>query len=192
METAHRHQMGTSRAFLRLVLVTGLCCGIAAAQTSKTVRHHRVAEGDPDSAKLTDAENDIGNHNFANAEPILKQIVTEHPGSYVAWYDLGYLYHALGRRDASIAAYKKSVEINPDIFESNLNLGLALADAGQPEAEQYLRAATRLQPKSYPEQCRKRAWMALGTYLQSHDSEAAVNAFRHAAAAEPNDPEPHV
>ena len=184
--------MGISRAFLRLVLVTGLCCGIAAAQTSKTVRHHRVAEGDPDSAKLTDAENDIGNHNFANAEPILKQIVTEHPGSYVAWYDLGYLYHALGRRDASIAAYKKSVEINPDIFESNLNLGLALADAGQPEAEQYLRAATRLQPKSDPEQGRKRAWMALGTYLQSHDSEAAVNAFRHAAAAEPNDPEPHV
>ena len=132
------------------------------AQTSgKTVRHHRVEEGDPYSAKLTEAENDLAKRDYAAAEPILRQIVAQHPQNYVAWYDLGYLCHALGRREESIAAYRKSVDAKPEVFESNLNLGLAFAEAGQPEAEQYLRAATKLEPKSEPAQGRKRAWMAV-------------------------------
>ena len=48
--------------------------------------------------------------------------------------------------DDSIAAYRKSVAAKPDVFESNLNLGLQLAKTGQPEAEQFLRAATQLKP----------------------------------------------
>jgi tetratricopeptide (TPR) repeat protein len=163
------------------------------AQTSgKTVRHHRVEEGDPYSAKLTEAENDLAKRDYAAAEPILRQIVAQHPHNYVAWYDLGYLCHALGRREESIAAYRKSLDAKPDVFESNLNLGLAFAEAGQPEAEQYLRAATKLEPKSEPAQGRKRAWMALGAYLQSRNPEQALEAFRQGALADPEDPEPHL
>lgn len=163
-----------------------------AQDTGKTVRHHRVQEGDPDSAKLTEAENDLAKRDYAGAEPILKSIVSAHPANYVAWYDLGFLYHDLGRRDDSIAAYRKSVEAKPDVFESNLNLGLALADTGSPEAEGYLRAATKLQPVSNPEQGRARAWMVLGTYLQSRKPDDAIESFRHAAEADPKDPEPHI
>src|ERR1700757_1986120 len=52
-------------------------------QTSgKTVRHHRVEEGDPDSAKLTEAENDLAKRDYAAAEPILRQIVAQYPQNY--------------------------------------------------------------------------------------------------------------
>jgi tetratricopeptide (TPR) repeat protein len=163
-----------------------------AQDTGKTVRHHRVQEGDPDSAKLTEAENDLAKQDYTGAEPILKGIVSAHPANYVAWYDLGFLYHDLGRRDDSIAAYRKSVEAKPDVFESNLNLGLALADAGSQEAETYLRAATKLQPVANPEQGRARSWMALGIYLQSRKPDDAIDCFRNAAAAGPKDPEPHI
>src|SRR5246127_1272954 len=172
MEAELRVRMGTNR-FLQALLLAICLPALAQSQSSRpSVRHHRVEEN-PDAAKLTEAETDIGKHDYASAEPLLKEIVASHPENYAAWYDLGFVYHALGRRDDSIAAYRKSVEAKPDVFESNLNLGLALADTGQPEAEGFLRAATRLQPVSNPEQGRERAWMALATYLQSRKPEEA-------------------
>jgi tetratricopeptide (TPR) repeat protein len=160
--------------------------------TGKTVRHHTVEEQDPNAAMLSEAETDIGKQDYASAEPLLKKYLDTYPESYAAWYDLGYVYHALGKNEDSIAAYKKSVASKPDVFESNLNLGLALADAGDPQAEQYLRAATTLKPGSNPNQGHRRAWMALGRVLASTKPDEAVAAFREAAALDPQDPEPHL
>src|SRR5579864_3754077 len=186
-----RARMGTNR-FLQ-ALVFAMCLpALARSQSSRpTVRHHRVEEN-PDASKLTEAETDIGKQDYASAEPLLKQIVAAHAENYAAWYDLGFVYHALGRRDDSIAAYRKSVEAKPDVFESNLNLGLALADAGQPDAEQYLRAATKLQPMSDAAHGRSRAWIALGHFLEASKLEDALEAFHQAAIADPQDPEPHL
>lgn len=157
-----------------------------------TVRHHRVEEEDPALAKLTQAEDAIAKNDFASAEPLLKQVIATYPEQYAAWYDLGYVYHALGRKEDSIAAYKKSVAAKPDVFESNLNLGLALADSSPQEAAQYLRAATKLAPASNPEMGHKRAWMALGRVLEASKPDQAIAALREAAAADPKDPEPHL
>src|SRR5215472_11787904 len=157
-----------------------------------TVRHHRVEEQDPALAKLTQAEDAIAKNDYAAAEPLLKQVIETYPEQYAAWYDLGYVYHALGRKEDSIAAYKKSVEAKPDVFESNLNLGLALAESSPQEAEHYLRAATQLTPASDPDMGHKRAWMALGHVLEASNPDQAVTAFRQAAAADPKDPEPHL
>lgn len=176
----------------RLLVAVVLQVSLTAAQTHTTVRHHRVEQGDPDSARLTEAENDITKQDYASAEPLLKQIVANQADNYVAWYDLGYIYHALGRREDSIAAYRKSVEAKPDVFESNLNLGLALADSNQTEAEKFLRAATTLQPRNDPSQGRERAWMALGNLLGASKPDEAINAFRQAGLANPKDPEPHL
>jgi len=164
------------------------------AQTSSqgTVRRHRVEEQDPIAAKLNRAEEAMGKQDYQSAEPILKEVVAERPDDYVAWYDLGFLYHAQDRADESIAAYKKSVQAKPTVFESNMNLGLALAAAGKVEAEQYLRAATKLTPTSQPERGRKQAWIALGHFLEQTDPEEAVNAFRQAAIVDAKDPEPHL
>ena len=173
--------------------VLALCLpALAQSQSSRpTIHHHRVEEN-PDASKLTEAETDISKQDYVSAEPLLKQIVAAHTENYAAWYDLGFVYHALRRRDDSIAAYRKSVEAKPDVFESNLNLGLALADADQPEAEQYLRTATKLQPISDAAQGRKRAWMSLGHFLETSKPQDALEAFRQAGTADPKDPEPHL
>jgi len=157
-----------------------------------TVRHHKVEDEDPALAKLTQAEDAIAKNDYAAAEPLLKEVIETYPEQYAAWYDLGYVYHALGRREDSIAAYKKSVEAKPDVFESNLNLGLALAESSPQEAEHYLRTATQLAPASHPERRHKDAWMALGHLLEAGKPDQAIVAFRQAAAADPRDPEPHL
>ncbi len=182
-----------ARAVALALLGCLITTSLAAQKTSRgTVRHHRVEEQDPLSVKLNSAEDAIAKQDYATAEPLLKQVVEERPDDYAAWYDLGFLYHAQGRIDDSIEAYKKSVQAKPTVFESNINLGLALAASGKPEAEQYLRAATKLAPASHPEQGHKRAWIALGHLLQQPNPEEAVNAFRQAAVADPKDPEPHL
>ena len=162
-----------------------------AQTTGTTVRHHKVEEQDPARAARAEAEADIGKQDYSAAESLLKKSLEAHADDYAAWYDLAFVYHALGRRDDSVSAYRKSVAAKPDVFESNLNLGLALADAGDPQAEQYLRAATQLKPVSSPEQSLPRAWMALGNVLQATKPEEAIRAFRQAAALDPKDPEPH-
>ena len=181
------------RVIAPLVLFVAISCLAATAQSSgKTIRHHRVEEQDPIASKINEAEQDISKQDYAAAEALLKQAVAEAPENYSAWYDLGFVYHATGRRDDSIAAYRKSIAAKPDVFESNLNLGLALADAGQPDAEQFLRAATRLTPISNPEAAKKRAWVGLGHLLESSKPDEAANAYQQAALADPKDPEPHL
>lgn len=162
------------------------------AQTTKTVRHHRVQDQDPSAAKIAEAEADIDKHDYAVAEAALKEAVQQNPNSYSAWYDLGFVYDALGRRDDSIAAYRSSVAAKPDLFESNLNLGLELAQAGHADAEQFLRAATRLTPTSAPADAKERAWLALAHLLEVSKPDEAAAAYQQAALINPGDPAPYL
>ena len=96
--------------------------------------------------EIAQAEDAIQKNDFTGAETLLKKALDEDPHNYQAWFDLGFVLNRLGRADESIAAYRKSVAAKPDVFESNLNLGLMLVRANNPEAEQFLRAATTLKP----------------------------------------------
>lgn len=192
--------MVTSRAGRRIrgciiviaVEFATLLSSSVAQNTGRTVRHHKIEEQDPTASALTEAEADIGKQDYAGAEPLLKKFLETYPENYAAWYDLGFVYHALAKTEDSIAAYRKSVEAKPDVFESNLNLGLALAESENPDAEQFLRKATKLQPMSAPEQGRKRAWMGLGQLLENSKPDDAVAAFVQAEALDPKDSEPHL
>jgi tetratricopeptide (TPR) repeat protein len=154
--------------------------------------HTRVAEEVGASPELTKAEEFIQKQKFAEAEPLLLEAVKSDPGNYVAWFDLGFAENGLGKRDDSIAAYRKSVAAKPDVFESNLNLGLQLAKTGQPDAEQFLRAATQLKPTSHVAEGRARAWLSLAHVLEASKPDDAISAYRQAAVLRPNDPEPHL
>ena len=163
----------------------------SAQSTGKTVRHHRVAETEsPSSAELTKAEAAIEKKDYAAAEPLLKKIVAAAPNNYLAWFDLGFVYNAQGDAQQSIEAYRKSVAAKPDVFESNLNLGLMLAKAGQPDSEKYLRAATALKPTAHVEESQARAWISLGHVLENSNPAGAIDAYRKASALQPKDPEP--
>src|SRR5438309_1043002 len=188
-----RGRPGLRGLCLALVFCLAIAQVISAAQTGKAVRHHKVAVEDPSSPpELTQAEAAIEKKDYATAEPLLKKVVERDGNNYAAWFDLGFLYNALGKSEDSISAYRKSVAAKPDVFESNLNLGLALADAGQPEAEQFLRAAGKLKPASNPVEGRKRAWIALARFLQPAKPDEAVAALHEASALDPKDAEPHL
>ncbi|MFZ0769979.1 MAG: tetratricopeptide repeat protein [Candidatus Sulfotelmatobacter sp.] len=156
---------------------------------------HRIQVEDDDSpaqpVELTQAEAAIEKQNYAAAETLLHKLIERDATSYVGWFDLGFVENALGNVDASIAAYRKSVAAKPDVFESNLNLGLQLAKTGQPDAEQFLRAASRLKPTSHVAEGQYRAWLALGHTLEKSRPEEAVEAFEHAATLQPKESEPH-
>ena len=183
--------MGVTRQ-LGAIAVLAFAIGTATAQTSgKTVRHRSVPE-ENQPTDLTAAEAAIGKKDYGTAEALLNKAVAADPANYAAWFDLGFVYNALGKSDDAIVAYRKSVQAKPDVFESNLNLGLMLVKAGQPDAENYLRAATTLKPTSHVEEGQARAWMSLAHVLAGAKPHEAVVAFRRASSLQPKDPEPHL
>ena len=158
----------------------------------KNTRHTTVSEEDSPSPEVTKAEGFIQGKNYAEAEPLLRKAVETDPNNYVAWFDLGFVANALGKTDDSIAAYRKSVAAKPDVFESNLNLGLQLAKSGRPDAEQFLRAATQLKPTSHIAEGKARAWISLAHVLEAAKPDEALAAYRQAALLQPKDPESHL
>ena len=187
--------MGANRSFsIAAVLALSLLNGhLSAKSTNKTVRHHTVAEADSSPAvQLTHAETAIEKKDYASAEPLLKKVTAGDPNNYLAWFDLGFVYSALGKTDDSVAAYRKSVAAKPDIFESNLNLGLMLAKTGQPDAEQFLRTATKLKPSAHVEEGQARAWQSLAKVLEKAKPDEAIEAYHQASVLQPKDPEPHL
>ncbi len=142
--------------------------------------------------ELAQAEAAIEKHDYVAAQSLLHKFVGHDSSSYVAWFDLGFVENALGNVDASIAAYRKSVIAKPDVFESNLNLGLQLAKTGQPDAADFLRTATQLKPTSHPAEGQYRAWLALGHTLEKSKPEEALDAYQRASALQPQQVEPHL
>jgi Flp pilus assembly protein TadD len=198
----------SSNVLADCVLVFALCMAAAAqdsgtpsSQTSssssgahKTTHHIKVEDEDSPAQppELTQAEAAIEKQDYSTAESLLHKLVQKNETSYVGWFDLGYVENALGNVDASISAYRKAVAAKPDVFESNLNLGLQLAKSGQPEAQNYLRAATQLKPTSHVAEGRYRAWLSLGRSLEKAKPEDAIEAYQHAAELQPKEADPHL
>jgi tetratricopeptide (TPR) repeat protein len=178
---------------LAVFLVCALTGSLLAQNEGTTIRYRRVPVQDPMfPPELIQAEAAIQKQNYATALPLLQKVVGQNAANFQAWFDLGFVNNALGKTEDSIAAYRKSVAAKPDVFESNLNLGLMLVKAGQPDAEQFLRAATKLQPTANVDEGHARAWMGLAYALQASKPEEAIAAYRQAAALRPKDPEPHL
>lgn len=167
--------------------------GDSSSQPHHSGHHVQVAtEEDSSPPELTAAETAIDKHDYVSAETLLRKLLAHNSGNYVAWFDLGFVENELNKLDDSIAAYRKSVAAKPDVFESNLNLGLQLAKTGSPEAEQFLRAATRLNPTSHKEEGQYRAWLSLGQVVAKSNPADALTDYRHAADLQSKEPEPHI
>ena len=189
--------MDTNKALILLALggLLALAQPAKAQMTGQTVRHHRVPEEEPDPymvPAVIQAEKAIDLRDFITAENKLKHVVADDDKNYRAWFDLGYVYTATNRNAEAIEAYRKSVAAKPDLFESNLNLGILLGEAGNPEAETYLRAATKLKPSDSQELGWERAWLSLGHVLEGKNAEQAIAAYQEAAKLAPGDTEPHL
>jgi Flp pilus assembly protein TadD len=184
-----------NRANLRRVAGIALllaCAAPCVAQTVKPNPPKRQHVEQQSTADLTQAEDALSRHDFATAEPLLKQATEKFPNDYRAWYDLGYLYNATGRRSEAIEAYRKSVAAKPDQFESNFRLGLMLAAAGDADAATFLNIATHLKPEQNAPQNLAEAWLALGRIVEKNDAQQALNAFREAVKQDPANADAHI
>lgn len=185
--------MELNRSIAIGVMLGLLATGAAAQSSGTTVRKHRVAVPEPASSALVrEAEAAIEKQDYATAEAKLKAATAADPKDFQAWFYLGYVYNQTGRPDDAIGAYRSSVAAKPDVFESNLNLGLLLAKKNDPEAEKYLRAATQSKPTAKPEEGHARAWLSLARFLQAAQPDAALAAYAEATKLVPKDPEPHI
>ena len=178
------------RTLANAILLIALTA-VAFAQTHTTVRHYkeRIDDTPPEIAQAEDA---IQKNDFTAAETLLKKAIDKDPKNYQAWFDLGFVLNRLGRVEDSIHAYRQSVAAKPEVFETNLNLGLMLVRFNSPEAERYLRAATGLKPTDHVEEGQARAWLALAHLLENTKPEDALAAYRKASELTPKDPEPHL
>jgi tetratricopeptide (TPR) repeat protein len=181
---------------LPLSLAVSLPPQAGSQESQPTVRHHRVAENSTEDAttpEVDQAETAIAKGDFAAAQALLQKAVAANPEDYRAWFDLGYVYNVNHQVPEAIDAYRKSVAARPDVFESNLNLGILLAKQGQnAEAAKYLTAATRLKPTAHPDEGLARAWQSLGHLLEGSDPQQALSAYSQAAKRNPRDADPHL
>jgi tetratricopeptide (TPR) repeat protein len=166
----------------------------SSSQSHRSAHHIQVRDEDSPTqpAELTAAEAAIEKNDYPTAEPLLRKFVENDSTNYVGWFDLGFVENALGKVEDSIAAYRKSVAAKPDVFESNLNLGLQLAKTGQSDAEQYLRAATQLKPTADAAEGQYRAWLSLAQAIEKSKPDEALADYAHAARLQPKEAEPHL
>ena len=189
---ASRSQLVSGLAVATLLAVAP---AYASQQTGQTVRHHRVEEPADDSLtpEIEQAEAALQKRGYATAEELLKKAVNANPALYRAWFDLGFLYNETKQSTAAVYAYRKSVAAKPDVFESNLNLGILLARQGaKDEATKYLKAATQLKPSAHEDEGLSRAWLALGLVVEASEPQQALAAYAEAAKVNPKDAEPHL
>ncbi len=167
----------------------------AFAQESKpTVRHRTVQEATTEaSPEVEQAEAAIQKADYPTAQTLLEKYVAANPDDYVAWFDLGYVYKATNQVDKAIDAYRKSIAAKPDVFESNLNLGILLARKGNnADAVKYLKAATQLKPTAHVDEGLARAWQSIGIVsAAADDPQQSLAAFAEAEKLQPDNFEVH-
>ncbi len=176
---------------LLFVIIAG---GIASSQnTGKTVRKYREPVEDPvRTVEVMRAELAMDRKDYPAAEKDLVVATQKDTKNYRAWFDLGFVYNETNRQTEAIDAYRHSVDANPEVFESTLNLGLMLARTGDPLAETYLRDATKLKPTAHEEVGWYRAWLSLGRVLEKTKPEEALEAYRNAGKLNPVAADPHL
>lgn len=83
-------------------------------------------------------------HEYDRAEPLLREIVAQHPGSAEMFNLLGVIAHHRGRYDEAQRLLEQALHINPGYTEAALNLAVIYNDTGRyGEAQQVYGEAMR-------------------------------------------------
>jgi Flp pilus assembly protein TadD len=142
---------------------------------------------------LQEAEELLQKQRYSEAKEKLQALIGTQAKNPQAWFDLGYTHSHLGETKDAVAAYRKAVELEPNWFEANLNLGIDLTKSGDPaSAVPVLRHAVELKPssKGSAQQVSGRAQLALADALEKTKADPRGAAAAYDKAAEMNsDPE---
>lgn len=72
----------------------------------------------------------LASEDFVKAEELLRVAVKEDPNNEKLFFALGTSYDKLGDFDKALEAYKEAVDIDPDYYDANYNLGIMCYNKG--------------------------------------------------------------
>ena len=118
---------------------------------------------------------------FADAAPLLRQVVEADPKDHLAWAHLGSANASLNRTDEAVRAYEQALALRPDLLAASVNLGrLHLLGKSHAKAVEVLKAAAERRPDSADVQ------HLLGeAHLQTGNFDAAAAHLREALRLDP-------
>lgn len=121
----------------------------------------------------------------ARARPLAEQILVAHPHEFEGLYLSGILDVDAQKYDSAIARLRAAAEINPDHYDVQYQLGVALLRTHCiTEARDHLERAVALNPDEA--QAHFQLAQALRMLNQSADAEAQLKQYKERAAAETN------
>jgi tetratricopeptide (TPR) repeat protein len=130
---------------------------------------------DPAAAGLKALESE----KYAEAAEHLEKAIAADPKDLASQFNLALARTFLNQDAAAIAAYRRTLELKPGLYEASLNLGMVLLRDKQPgEAIQPLKDAVAAKPK----EPRPRLYLADALFDSGADAEAA---YRDAIEADP-------
>ncbi len=145
---------------------------------------------EPVRSALDAAEKLLQAGQYADAEEKLQALAGSQAKNPQFWFDLGFAQSHQDKTKEAVASYQKAKQLAPSWFEANLNLGLALAKAGDSTAAaSVLRHTVELKPASGGKLALSKAWESLAEVLQSSDPKGAGQAYDKAAELNPSAPE---
>jgi Flp pilus assembly protein TadD len=176
---------------LTFMMATALAIPVSAPawQTSSALRPRPdVTAQRPAADPLHEAEDLLQKQQYVQAEEKLQLVMAAQAKNPQAWFDLGFAQSHQEKTKDAVVSYQKAVDLAPDWFEANLNLGLDLVKAGNSTAAaQVLKRAVTLKPSSGGQKALARAWLGLGEALEENDPNGAAAAYDKAAELNPTD-----
>lgn len=118
---------------------------------------------------------------FAQAEQIFTKLTTQDPKDYTAFFNLALAESGLQKRDEAISDYRKVLDLKPNLFEAELNLGiLYLRKRQSGDAVPLLEDAV----KQKPDQPRPKRYLA-DALLASGKAAEARDLYKQVLAVDP-------
>jgi tetratricopeptide (TPR) repeat protein len=123
----------------------------------------------------------LDHQQFAQAEQIFSKLAAQDSKDYTAFFNLALAETGLGNKDRAVAYYRKALELKPNLFEAELNLGiLYLRNRQSAEAVPLLEDAA----KQKPDQPRPKRYLA-DALLASGKAAQARDLYKQALQSDP-------
>jgi tetratricopeptide (TPR) repeat protein len=183
--------MRWSKTLIALVVIVGLLPVLPLAaqkppRPARTPAQTQTQASDP----LQAAEALLQAQQFAQAEEKLKALSESQARNPQFWFDIGFAQSHQSKSEEAIASYQKAVDLAPDWFEANLNLGLDLLKANNSAAAvPVLKHTVTLKPNSGGDKALGKACLSLARALEEGGTDlmGAAAAYDKAAELNPGD-----
>lgn len=127
----------------------------------------------------------LNENRYADAIETFTKAIAADPKDYSLHFNLALAYSLSGKNDDSIPEYEKTLELKPDLYQAELNLGITLLRVKQPaEAVKYLSAAAMQNPKEY-----RPIYYLAAAQLGAGDFALAEQSYTAALAINPTSPD---